>query len=60
MVMVDVFNVLNSNADLNFSLTNGANYNKYWPPCSRARCRSAHRSILDTMGVTRPAIQKPT
>ena len=28
MVMVDVFNVLNSNAVANFSLTNGANYNK--------------------------------
>jgi hypothetical protein len=28
MVMLDVFNVLNSNAVANFSLTNGANYNK--------------------------------
>ena len=28
MVMVDVFNVLNSNAVANFSLINGANYNK--------------------------------
>ncbi len=28
MVMLDVFNVLNSNAVSNFTLVNGANYNK--------------------------------
>jgi hypothetical protein len=28
MVMLDVFNVLNSNAVSNFTLINGANYNK--------------------------------
>ena len=28
MVMLDVFNLLNSNAVTNFTLINGANYNK--------------------------------